>query len=236
MSDENQQDNQNLNKFAFLNPIERFGSQIVTLTNPDDDIYKFELYLRRLRIDGNGNLIKISKIIKTKFTKYVESDNILMLISENDDYEMKLEPNNNMIDYIKQNKYIMLDVEQWTPMLNEQGINDILMAMQSIVNSMTPLSNLEDWEIAVIIRTLAFDIIDLLTFKSVEYNINDTDRKALVGSALRFSYIFLKRPYQEGDRKFFTKITQEVKHTQEIKQSKSGGTILNPLNWMKGGT
>ena len=220
--------------FAYQSPIERYGSQIQTLTNPDDDLYKFELYLRHLRVDSNGNLSKIGNSKKVNFTHYFKHDSSLVLIDRENKNKLEIEDNEEIKNIIDK-QGIVIEIKEWYPMLNEQGINDIVMAMKSVLNSMTPLSNLEDWEIAVLIRTLCYDMVDLLTFKSKEYEVNDIDRKVIVGSALRFCYIFLKRPYEEGDRKFFTKITQEVKHTSEIKTNKEGKFSLNPLNWLKGG-
>lgn len=44
---------------AYIPPQDRYGSAITTLTNPDNDLYKFELFLRSLREDAKGELIEI---------------------------------------------------------------------------------------------------------------------------------------------------------------------------------
>ena len=66
-----------------------------------------------------------------------------------------------------------------------------------------------------------------------KYGLDSMNRRMITGEALEFCYLFLKRPYMEGDRKFFGKITQEIKSTQEIKGSRGGGSVLNPFNWGK---
>src|SRR3989344_3038210 len=51
-------------------------------------------------------------------------------------------------------EYIFIGGDKWRPMLNEQGCNACLMAMQNILNKNTSLSNLDDWEISILIRHL----------------------------------------------------------------------------------
>ena len=169
---------------AYKSPIDMYGSQISVLTNPSDALYEFELFLRCLKEDENGNLVKIG------------------------------------------GKY-------WKPMMNDKGINSILMSMHSIINNMTPLSNLDDWEIAVLIRQLGYNLVDDMAFNRGEFELNDTNRRLIAGAALRFCYVFLKRPYHEGDRRFFGKITHEVKQTTDFNKNK-GGFSLNPFKMFGG--
>ncbi len=41
---------------AYLPPRDLYGSSIITLTDPESDLYKFELFLRTLKINSKGKL------------------------------------------------------------------------------------------------------------------------------------------------------------------------------------
>lgn len=117
----------------------------------------------------------------------------------------------------------------WKPMMNDVGINTVLLCMQGVVNQMTALSNLDEQEIYTILRDFTYNMVESLAFNRSKYNLEVTDRPVVVGSARRFLYIFMKRPFQEGDKKFFKGITQEIKQTTEISKPKSGFS-LNPFS------
>ena len=46
---------------AYQSPQDKYGSSIITLTNPKDDLYKFELFLRALKKQPDGSLNVIGK-------------------------------------------------------------------------------------------------------------------------------------------------------------------------------
>ena len=56
MSDEEENQSQ---YSPYNNPAHNFQSSIITLTDPSNDLYKFELFLRNLRESGDGQLVKI---------------------------------------------------------------------------------------------------------------------------------------------------------------------------------
>jgi hypothetical protein len=184
----------------YSSPVDRYGTQIAVLTDPSDDLYNFELFLRCLKQNENGELIKIGKTLINEFGKVVKDEN-----------------GNNLIE--------------WKPLMNDVGINSILLSMHSILNTKTPLSNLDDEEIFILIFDLGKDLITNLTFNKDKYECENCNRSVIVGAATRFCYIFLKRPYGEGDRKFFKGTSQEVTHKNEI--TKPQGSSLNPFNYFK---
>lgn len=169
----------------YMSTLDRYSSNITTLTNPKDTLYDFELFLRRLR-EVDGRLMKVT------------------------------------VGGV------------WKPLLNDEGINTVLMSMQSILNPMTVWSNLDDREVGVIIKDLNRDMVKLLAFNKDTFKVDEINRSLVAGYARRFCYLFLKRPYKEGDRRFFGRITQEIRHHQEItKPRTSGGSVVNPFNWFK---
>ncbi len=46
---------------AYQPPQDRYGSSIITLTNPKDDLYKFELFLRSMQKRPDGTLAVVGK-------------------------------------------------------------------------------------------------------------------------------------------------------------------------------
>lgn len=222
-------------KGAYTSPIDRYGSQISVLTNPNDDLYRFELFLRCLQESQDGELVKIGSKKIVRFNNLIEIQDELILRNEHNTTEHRISLNTTfgkkVKDAMAKKKYVDLEVTDWKPLMNDLGINSVLLSMQGILNSMTPLSNLDDREIGVLIEHLGWDLVDNLTFNKVRFGVDDVNRRVIAGAAIRFCYIFLKRPYQEGDKKFFKGITQEVKHTSEIK--KPSGFSLNPFSILK---
>ena len=184
MTVENMQEAAATQKIGSVHPMERFGTSILLLTSPNDDLYRFELFLRRLKVDSEGNLVKLSDTTR--------------------------------------------------PMLNDMGVNDILSCMSSVINRSIALSNLEEWEVYLLLEQTSFSIITLLTFNGYLYGVAESDRQAICASARNFTYAFLKRAYHEGDKRFFSKtVVQSFSETKNTAPRQ--GSSLNPINWFKGG-
>lgn len=77
--------------------------------------------------------------------------------------------------------------------------------------------------------TAKSDIITEMMVNRKHYEINRKNRFLIVGNSLRLIQGFMKRPFQEGDRKFWKGSVTEVKHTQELTKSR-GGFSLNPFS------
>lgn len=45
----------------YASPMYNYGSSIVTLTSPDDELYKMEMSLKGLREDDRGNVVKVGE-------------------------------------------------------------------------------------------------------------------------------------------------------------------------------
>ena len=43
----------------YANPLNNYGSSIVMMTNPDDELYKMELTFRSQVVDGKGNVTSV---------------------------------------------------------------------------------------------------------------------------------------------------------------------------------
>lgn len=164
---------------------DRYDSNIKELTDPKRTIDDFELFLRCLRRDSNGNLVKIG------------------------------------------------GDKEWKPLMNDEGINRILSSLQSVVHQMNTLSNLKEESIEHLYNTLKENIIFLLAFKRISVAVDRKDRDMIIGNALRISYGFMLRAFEEGDRKFWKGTTTEVMHRQENVKPKPSGFSINPWQWNK---
>jgi len=56
---EEQIEDEKLMNATYLNPMSTYGGSIITLTNPDNELYKMELTLRSMSMDSEGNIKKV---------------------------------------------------------------------------------------------------------------------------------------------------------------------------------
>lgn len=155
-------------------------SSILQLTDPEDDLYKFELFLRSLKSLPNGETVSVGK-----------------------------------------------------PLLNNKGINSVMAAIESVVHHMNALSNFTADDILYLHETLKDNLILDLMVNSLDYDVERQNRDLIVGNALRFAYTFMKRAFEEGDRRFWKGTTQEVLHKTEQSNSGKSGVSMNPFRMFK---
>ena len=119
------------------------------------------------------------------------------------------------------------------PLMNERGITSVIGQMQSLVNQVTIMSNLEEKEIQSLIMMFANTIIKDLMINRTRYDIKRmTDRNKIFSTAISTCYICMKRAYKEGDKRFWKGSVQELKTTVESSGKKGG--ILSSFNpWAK---
>lgn len=114
------------------------------------------------------------------------------------------------------------------PLMNEQGINDMMILINSIVSRITSMTNYDNKFLASLHDEVKADIITNLMTKRLQYEIDRKDRFLITGSTLRFIMGFALKSLGEGERKFWKGSVTEVKHTQET--NKSSGFSLNPFS------
>lgn len=166
---------------AYVPPQDRYGSAITTLTDPSNDLFKFELFLRSAKQDYDGNIVQIGESL-----------------------------------------------------LNERGINSVMATIESVVHQMGSMTNYDEKDLDFYFDTLKGDLIHDLMVNRIEYNVNRKHRFLIVGNAMRFGWGFVKKSFQEGERKFWKGSVTEVKHTQEMNKP-SGGFSLNPFSYFRRG-
>lgn len=119
------------------------------------------------------------------------------------------------------------------PMMNDDGINSVLGATQSLVNQVTIMGNLSKSEIPALMDFLADTLAKDLMMNRLKYDIvNPTARDKIYFSALSTAFVTMKRAFEEGDRRFWKGSQQEIKTTVQTDTQKKGlFSRLNP--WAK---
>ena len=148
-----------------------FGSSILLLTDPSNNLHKLELTLRGLKEDENGNLLQVTE-----------------------------------------------------PKMNDKGINSILgIVADCIITRNTVMSNLDKGEVRNITTLIAEALSKDLMINRINYGITSTDSKSLIYHTIIANiYITLKRPQDEGEKRFLRGSVQEIKTTVDTSQQKKG--------------
>ncbi len=106
------------------------------------------------------------------------------------------------------------DKKKWmskgTPKINEQGVNDIIDSVQSVVNKNTFLSDLDEDKIYDIMRILHVDIAALLFTNFYKYKIHKNHLTQILWTPLLLLFPALKRAESGKTLKSLTQMHQIV--------------------------
>ena len=112
-------------------------------------------------------------------------------------------------------------------LMNDEGIRSVLSIVESVVNKIAFLSNLEQDMIFMITRELGIDLIQLIHMKHNEYNIKAEHASLIVDKVTFLIYLGLQRAFMEGERKFLRTTEQRKYLIQENpKKEKKGFWIF----------
>lgn len=119
------------------------------------------------------------------------------------------------------------------PLMNELGISSVIGQVQSIVNRVTILSNLNEKEVPILIDFLGDTIAKDLMVNRKAYEIESpATRDKIFFSAITTSFVCMKRSFNQGERIFWSKIQQEIKTIVEGQQKKDNW-LSNIVGWGK---
>ena len=164
----------------YANPLHNYGSSIIAMTNPDDELYKMELTFRSQVVDGKGNVKSVGD-----------------------------------------------------PLMNELGVNSVIGIVQSLVNRVTVMSNLNKHEVPMLINFLGDTLAKDLMMNRMNYKIKTmTARTKIFFTALVTAFVTMKRAYEQGEKQFWKgsqqEITTRIEHGNEKKSLMTG-----LLGWRK---
>jgi len=120
------------------------------------------------------------------------------------------------------------------PLMNELGINSVIGLMQSLVNQVNIMGNLDKDQVQGLTMYFADTLAKDLMMSRVKYEIEDmTARDKIFVTSVNLAFITCQRAFEQGDRKFWGKTTQEVYSNVTTNQKKRG--ILSAINpWSQG--
>jgi len=165
----------------YMSPRDMYGSSIVLLTNPENELNKMEMTFKNVRPDKDGNLVSAG-----------------------------------------------------TPLMNDYGINSVIGTVQTIVNQITILSNLDDKHISSLMDFLGDTLSRDLMINRVDYGISSfAARDKIYFTALSSAFITMQRAYKEGDKRFWKGSVQEI-HTKTDNSGMGKKGLFGNLNpWNK---
>lgn len=120
------------------------------------------------------------------------------------------------------------------PLINDRGINSILMILKSRITKIFILSDLEEKTIENITINIGTNVIDDLYYNWDEYEIKDDAAASLILSLVTDSvYATLRKGYMGNYLKFLrsTQTIQEVQHhaTNMRDRGSGGGSIMDKI-------
>lgn len=119
------------------------------------------------------------------------------------------------------------------PKINDEGINTILGIIQSSVSQNTFMSNLEKKELPALTMFLADTVAKSLMMNRERFGIkNAVVRDEIFYIVVNTAYIAMKRPFEQGERKFWGRVQQDIR-TEIVGGQKQGSGILSAINPFK---
>jgi hypothetical protein len=119
------------------------------------------------------------------------------------------------------------------PLINNIGINSVISQTQTIVSQVTIMGNLNKNEIPILIDFLGDTLIKDLMVNKLKYGIVSTEaRDKIHYLAVSSAFICMKRAFEEGDRRFWGKVQQELTTTIKGQEQKQG-IFQKMLGWAK---
>lgn len=155
------------------------SGSIVLLTNPENDLFKFELFLRSMVLDEQGN-----------------------------------------------------PKPAGLPLMNDIGISAVLGMLSTTVSQNTVMSNVDEKGIGILIKLNADTLAQLIMMNRKNYGIKDHSIANMIYNAyINKTYLTLRRPFEEGDRRFWKGSQQEI--TSTIKSDTQRKGILGLIGLKK---
>ena len=107
------------------------------------------------------------------------------------------------------------------PLMNEEGINSVIGQIQTLVNQVTVMSNLNKMEIPMLVEFLGDTLAKDLMMNRIRYDIkSSSSRDKIYFTALTSAFVCMKRAYEEGEKRFWKGSQHEMTTRHEgIQQS-----------------
>ena len=117
------------------------------------------------------------------------------------------------------------------PLMNDYGVQSLISLVRSVVSQINILGQENEREINAIMLDYIDVLIKTLMVKWQEFGIERENRSLILIQAKYPPYFALKRSLNEGERRFWGKIQQEVKHIVQSDNRNRGGILSKMFNF-----
>lgn len=117
------------------------------------------------------------------------------------------------------------------PLMNDEGIRSVIGQIQSVVNRITIMSNLKEYEISSLMEYVTDSLVKDLMMNREKYALRFENRTKIVSSSLTLIYNCLKRSQEGDDKKFWKGSTQTIEHTSINKQRQPNTWLGKFTGW-----
>jgi hypothetical protein len=120
-------------------------------------------------------------------------------------------------------------------LVNDIGVNEILTCARGAISQVTIMGNLEQKDIDIIRDYLADELVKLLMINRIRYGMiyPESTRDLIYDTIIIKAVITMKRSLQEGERRFWKGSQQEIRMTNDNKQSSQQGGFSKLMGWLK---
>lgn len=95
-------------------------------------------------------------------------------------------------------------VQNGEPLMNEEGINSVIGQIQTLVNQVTVMSNLNKAEVPMLVDFLGDTLAKDLMMNRIKYEIkSSSSRDKIYFTALTSAFVCMKRAFEEGEKRFW---------------------------------
>ena len=151
---------------------------------------------------------------------------VLLTNPDNELYKLELSLRNMVVDREGNAR------QAGRPLMNDAGIMSVLGQVQTIVNQVTIMSNLEPQEVPRIIDFLGDTLARDLMINRVGYAVdNEAVRDKVYFMALVSAFVCLKRASEEGERRFWKGSQQEITTRVDGLAGQKKGVFGKILGW-----
>ena len=119
--------------------------------------------------------------------------------------------------------------EAW---LNNDGVSKIMANIRPNVSQNINLSNYEDRQVSNVMDVISDCCIKTLLMGRKKFGLKEASNRDIIYNMVVLpSFGCYRRGYKEGDKKFLSKTSQDIKHT--IDDGRKGGGLLDRFNFFK---
>lgn len=122
-------------------------------------------------------------------------------------------------------------VQVGRPLMNDDGISDMMSVVRSIVNRDTIMSLIDKKNLDSTLLDLGDTITEVLMLNRYRYGIqNDAARRMIVTIIMNKSEMCMRRALDKNEKNFWGRVQHDITHTSQV-QNQQRRSWINPFSW-----